>query len=173
MKIVYNLEEIPPFSSPIALTIGVFDGVHAGHRFLLEEMKKKGSVAVLTFSNHPSEVLRGKQVPSLCPLDERLERLRVAGVDLAIVLPFTLDLASESYDTFLKNVQKHLPFSFLVLGEGASFGKGNLGTQKTICKLDLGFEAIYLKKCTHEGAPISSQRIRDLLVQGKETSNLL
>jgi riboflavin kinase/FMN adenylyltransferase len=172
MKTIYKLEDSPTLPPPIALTIGVFDGVHAGHRFLLQEMKKRGTTTVLTFSNHPFETLHGKSISFLCPLEERLERLETAGVDLAIVLNFTKEFADQPYDTFLKNVQKHLPFSFLVLGEGASFGKGNFGTESRIRKLDLGFEAIYLKKQTHEGAPISSKRIRDLLAQGEEQKAL-
>lgn len=170
MIIAHNLKEIPPLDGPIALTIGTFDGVHAGHRFLFQEMKKRGKAAVITFSNHPSEVLLHAAPTTLCSLEERLKRMEEAGIDLAIVIPFTRKLSREPYDIFLKKIKQRLPFSFLILGKGSAFGKGNLGNEDriTILQDDLDFKAIYLQKQTHEDSPISSQRIRDLLAQGEE-----
>lgn len=171
MKIVHSLEEIPPLPAPIALTIGMFDGVHLGHQFLLGELKKHGTPVVLTFSNHPSDVLpqRTPAIP-LCSLQDRLTKLENLGIACTIVLPFTLELSQVSYDAFLRELHTHLPFSTLVLGEGEAFGHKCEGTPERVQTLGLsvGFQAIYLKKTTLNNEPISSNRIRSLLVQGKK-----
>lgn len=169
MIIVKRLEDIPPLSPPIALTIGTFDGVHLGHQQLLSELKKRGYAALLTFSNHPAEILRPQAVPPLIDtLDQKLRRLEACGVDLAIVLPFTPDLASLPYDIFLQQLHDHLPFSSLVLGEGAVLGHGGRGTAENIGKLSqaMAFEAIYLPKLSFEGESISSRKIRALIEAG-------
>ncbi len=63
MIIVEKLEDIPPLSGPIALTIGSYDGIHLGHQHLFQQLKKYGTAAVLTFSNHPAEVLPPHSAP--------------------------------------------------------------------------------------------------------------
>lgn len=170
MITIHSLKEIPPLALPIALTIGTFDGMHEGHRFLFKELKKRGTAVALTFSNHPSEVLSGTAPTLLCPLDERLKRMEATGLDLAIVLSFTHELSREPYDVFLRKVKDLLPFSFLILGKGAAFGKGNLGNEARIKTLqnDLDFQALYLNKQTRENQPISSQRIRNLIADGEQ-----
>ncbi len=170
MLIIHSLEEIPPLPFPIALTVGMFDGVHLGHQFLLGELKKHGTPVVLTFSNHPSDVLphRTSATP-LCSLQERLTKLQNLGVACTIVLPFTLELSKVAYDTFLHDLHCVLPFSTLVLGEGEAFGHKCEGTPDRVSHLgkSMGYEAIYLKKITLNGEPISSNRIRSLLVKGR------
>ena len=65
MIIDNSCTDIPPLSAPIALTIGTFDGVHLGHQYLFQELKKRGTAVVLTFSNHPAEVLHPEHATSL------------------------------------------------------------------------------------------------------------
>jgi len=168
MKIVHKLEEIPTLPQPIAFSLGSYDGVHLGHQHLFHEMKKRGTTVVLTFSNHPSEVLRPEETPPLIDtLEKKLSRMEAQGIDLAIVLPFTRELASMSYDAFLREVRKYLPFSHLILGEGDAFGYRKQGTEQNVQALarDLNFEAIYLPKLHLQGEPISSRRIRELIEQ--------
>jgi len=169
MIITYSLEEIPSLPSPIAVTIGTFDGVHLGHQFILQELKKHGTSVVLTFSNHPAEVLRNYKPLPLCSLEEKLKLLESFGVDCTIVIPFTREIANQSYDLFLKNLKKHLPFTTLVLGKGATFGHKNAGDEIHIKALEteLGFQAIYLEKLVLDGHPVSSKRIRELLAAGQ------
>ena len=162
MILCHNLCDLPPLPSPIVLTLGTFDGVHAGHRFIFSEMKKRGTAVVLTFSNHPAEILRGQAPPLLTTLQEKLSLLEASGVDAAVVLPFTRALADLAYDQFLIDIRKYLPFSLLMLGEGASFGHRNEGSAPAVQALGkkLGFEALYLPKLMQDGEPISSHRLR-------------
>jgi riboflavin kinase/FMN adenylyltransferase len=170
MIIVKQLTDIPTLSKPIALTLGSFDGLHLGHQFLLHKLKNAGTSCVLTFSNHPSQILSNR--PSSCfisTLEHKLVLFEKAGVDLVILLEFTPQLASESYDVFLQSILTYLPFSTLILGEGAAFGKGKQGTEQRIKELGLrlGFRAEYLKKlaCASENT-ISSGKTRLLIQQG-------
>jgi riboflavin kinase / FMN adenylyltransferase len=167
--IVNSLEEIPPFDGPIALTIGMFDGVHLGHQHLLQELKKRGKAAVLTFSHHPADTLRpGTAPPLLCTLEKKLNLLQKHGADLIIALPFTSSLATLSYDTFLKQIRRHLPFTTLVRGQGDAFGHNQEGTEENVRRLaqELNFEAVYLPKFMYDGEAVSSKKIRTLIEQG-------
>lgn len=171
MQIFRSFEEIVPLTKPIALTMGMFDGVHIGHQHLLAELKKHGTAVVLTFSNHPSEILPHRTpVKLLCSLEERLYKLSQLGVAATIVLPFTLELSQLSYDTFLHAIHNRLPFSTLILGEGEAFGHNREGTPEHVLPLGtiLGFQALYLKKLELDGNLVSSKRIRQLLEQGKQ-----
>lgn len=169
MKIIRSIEKLP-----YALTIGNFDGVHRGHQQLISALKKTGlRTAVLTFSNHPSEVLKSaNSVPLLSTPEHKLRLLEQAGVDLVIALPFTKELAAETYDHFLKNLKEHLCFTQLILGKGSALGHRQLGTQDKVEALGktLGFKAEYIDKFLE----ISSGAVRKALQQGDlETVHLL
>ncbi|MBS0616218.1 MAG: FAD synthetase family protein [Verrucomicrobia bacterium] len=178
MKIFHSLEEISALPLPIALTIGVFDGVHIGHQHLLSELKKHGTPVVLTFSNHPSEVLPHRSpVQMICSLEKRLLKLEQCGVAATIVLPFTKELSQTSYDAFLRQVYAHLPFATLLLGEGESFGHHCEGTPGRVSAFgeEVGFKAIYLEKIIYRSEFVSSKRIRALQALGltEEANSLL
>lgn len=169
MIIVERLEDIPPISGPIGLAIGSFDGVHLGHQHLFQQLKKHGTAAILTFSNHPAEVLHPHLAPPLIDtLDQKIRRLEIHGIDLALILPFTPELSSQPYDTFLKQVHQHLPFTHLIRGEGSVLGHQAQGTEENIRALskELNFEAIYLPTFLLENEPVSSKKIRELINNG-------
>ncbi len=169
MRIVESWEDIPQITPPIALALGNFDGVHQGHLYLIDELKKKGTPVVITFRNHPAEILSPKNIPtSLFSLEEKLQALKKAGVQLLILLSFTSELASMTYEAFLRKVKHHLPFQFFVAGKGDTFGFRREGTEARVKQIaqELAFEAIYLEKLTKAGAPISSTRIRTLIADG-------
>jgi riboflavin kinase/FMN adenylyltransferase len=165
MKIVRSIEKLP-----YALTIGNFDGLHRGHQQLISALKKTGlRTAVLTFSNHPSEVLKiASPAPLLSTQEHKLRLLEQAGVDLAIVLPFTKELAAETYDHFLEHLKEHLCFTHLILGKGSALGHRQLGTQNKVEALGktLGFKAEYIDKFLE----VSSGAIRQALQQGDLTT---
>lgn len=161
MIVVNSLDAIPALPKPIALTIGNFDGVHLGHQHLLQEVKKRGTAVVLTFSNHPAEVLHKTAPTSLCSFEEKLGRLKEQGVDLVIALPFTVELSQTPYDQFLRNIQHHLPFDVLVLGEGAVLGHKGEGNAERIQAL--GIAVCYLPLFSLDGHTISSRKIRELI----------
>jgi len=172
MHRVDSLDTIPQLDKPIGLTMGTFDGVHKGHQYLLGTLKSQvASTALLTFARHPLTFLRPHTpVKPLMTLDEKLSRLEACGLDLVIVLNFDQSIANLTYDAFLREIYRHLPFSLLVLGKGAAFGKGRAGTEPLVTKLgqSMGFKTDYLNKFTIDGSPVSSQRIRKLRESGQE-----
>ncbi len=157
----YSLDNIPSLPQPISFTLGTFDTVHIGHQHLFSELKKRGTAVVLTFSNHPSEILSKNPTTPLLTLSQKLNLFEHYGIDLAIVLPFTQELASIPYDAFLQKIS----FSTLILGEGATFGYRGEGNETNVRKLDL--DVIYLPKLLIDDEPVSSSRIRTLIQNGE------
>jgi len=173
MKVVSHIDQIPSLSGPIALTIGVFDGAHIGHQLIFKELhkhtRKEGTRVILTFSNHPTTLFTPEKPTSLITsLDHRLNLLESYGFDLAIVLPFDQALTNLPYDTFLHSLYTKLPFTHLVLGSDARFGKNRAGDPSAIQELgkELNFEAHYHPKENFHKEPISSGRIRKKLEEG-------
>lgn len=173
MQLIRSLEEKNHLSFPLALTIGTFDGVHLGHQMILKKVKEnggeKGMSALLTFSNHPLSVLAPhKNICLLSSIDQKIALIKEQEIDLLLLLPFTKSLSETPYDLFLRNLHSHFPFSYLILGEEAAFGKNREGNQERLQKMatELLFTVEYLPTATLEGLPISSGRIRKALKQG-------
>ncbi|SCA62953.1 Riboflavin biosynthesis protein RibF [Chlamydiales bacterium SCGC AG-110-M15] len=175
MKVVKRIEDFPSQSSPIALTIGNFDGVHKGHLFVLKHLEQTAKklnalTAVLTFSNHPSSILKAKEpVELICSLENKLRLFHTHKIDFAIAIPFDHSLSQSSAHDFIKSLRKHVPFSALVFGSDTAFGKNREGDKSTVRKLahDEGFTVEYLDKVKIDEADISSSRIRELIKSGK------
>ncbi len=174
MLINTSLASLPPLPKPLGLSIGSFDGLHRGHQELINHLRRsitdRGTLAVLTFSNHPNQVLTHRPAaPLIVSLEHKLQLLEKLGVNLVFLLEFSLELAGQSYDQFLLNIRNIFPFSHLVLGSGAAFGKGQNGGAselKTLARHQ-GFHVEYVDKLMDEGQPISSGRIRKL-IQAKD-----
>jgi len=162
MQVFESLDNLPRFED-VALTIGVFDGVHIGHQKLLEELKKKGRPAVLTFSNHPLEVIRPVFTPSLILTPaEKMQLLEQFGVEIVLSLPFTEKIAKTPYDLFIYSIRAALPFKALVLGENARLGAGARGTNIHLKQLGkvTGFETLFVPPVKIGDEPVCSSQIR-------------
>ncbi len=173
MLVIEDLQKVPELSRPIALSIGNFAGVHRGHQQLLNRLREratdKGTTVVLTFSNHPLEVLTGRTpAAEICSSEQKLKLLEKAKVDLVLHLKFTPELAKEPFDLFLRQIKEKVPFSFLILGQGATFGKGKKGDETHVKALEkeLDFQAEYLPKTEMDGRAISSGWIREEIEKG-------
>src|SRR5258708_3039233 len=110
MEILSGLESLPEprLRSPI-VTWGVFDGVHRGHQRVLSQVltwaRAEGvSSALVTFDRHPEEVLRGRRIPMVTPLGERLRLLDELGLDFCLVLNFTLEFSRTTADEFVRGI---------------------------------------------------------------------
>lgn len=174
MQIIENLEDFTSARQPLILTVGNFDGMHRGHCAVLKRARtlagQEGEVLVLTFRNHPSEVLRPEQpTPLLCSLPHKLHLLQQFGVDRVILLPFTRYLAQHSAASFIEHVRQFVSFSHLVLGHDATLGRDRQGTKATMLELgDLwGFHVLYQEEYRFEGLPVSSTSIREALQRGE------
>lgn len=166
MKVYYSLEQVPLISKPCALTIGNFDGVHAGHQHLIALLKKNGMSVVITFSNHPSEVITHRpEAPLICSEKHKFFLLEKHGIDIVISLPFTPEFSSLSFCEFLQLVKKKVNFNHLVVGKGASFGKDQKGEETAIKQIskELKFEPHYITRINIEGNPVSSFFIREVI----------
>lgn len=175
MKTFYALPNAQEISTPIVLTIGNFDGVHLGHKAILNRLNElskqiKGINIVLTFSNHPSTVLNpDNPTPLLCSLNHKIQLMQQEKIDYLCILPFTKELSELSPEDFLHTIRKSIPFNTLVLGSDATIGKNRAGDRDQITKLSktLHFDTEYLPDITLEGERISSSKIRDLIQQGQ------
>ncbi len=179
MKIVTSLASVPRLNNAVC-TMGNFDGMHLGHQHLLQEIRKvsNGPIALLTFANHPLEIVRPSSVPKLiCSLERKLQFLENAAVDVVVVLEFTTSLSQKTYQEFLEDVKKHIPFSKWVLGKGAAFGKGKEGNEENLkaCGHLMSFEAHYIPPLFIGSSPVSSGRVREEIKQGnlEEVKKLL
>ena len=165
-----------------AVAVGVFDGMHLGHRVLLaralERAQGEPTVAV-SFEPHPDVVLAREFRPyaPLTPLPEKLARISRMGIELR-VLAFTRELAALEPDVF---VERHLvaPFAprWLVVGEDFALGRARAGNVARLRELgeQHGFQVDALPLHVADGAPVTSTRIRALLAEGRvaEAARLL
>lgn len=173
MQLFYRLEDYRDERKPVVLTIGNFDGVHRGHLAVLRHAKEfaggQSQIMVLTFSNHPSKVLRPQHpLCLLCTLEHRIRLIEACGIDSLLLLPFTSHLAKHSAASFVERLRQHIPFTHLVLGHDATLGRDRQGNRAVMKELgqDWGFNVHYLEEHRYEGHPISSTRIRELLQNG-------
>lgn len=169
-------EELSRFASSEAtfLTIGVFDGVHLGHRHLLtrliEEARRHNCRAgVVTFSNHPRTVLQlDAKVTYLITLEERIRLMRSLGIGLVVPLTFTEELSRLRAREFVEVLQRHLKMRGLVVGPDFAMGykrEGDINTLTTLGK-EIGFAVKVVEPVTSSQMQISSTAIRQALVQG-------
>ncbi len=159
---------------PTAVTLGVFDGVHLGHRHVLNALRDgaaaRGLASVaLTFSNHPLAVLRpGLDIVMLTPVDERIELIRAAGVDHVVPVSFTTELSKLSAEQFVTALRDELDLRHMVLGPDFALGHGREGTPPVLTALGdrLGYSVHVVEPLVLERGPARSTAIREALAAG-------
>jgi riboflavin kinase/FMN adenylyltransferase len=143
-----------------AVAIGTFDGVHRGHRTVLEAARESGlRSTIVTFDPHPRAVL-GYEVQLLSTLERRLELFADVGVDETLVVPFTLELSRRTPEEFVETILVPLGARVVFAGEGFRFGAGRRGDLETLRRHGLDVRAVPLV------AGISSSAIRERLRDG-------
>ena len=156
------------------LTIGVFDGVHLGHKYLISKLIEEASQrnllpGVVTFRQHPQEVMSPRtKLPFLTDLVERENLLRNEGVGAIIQLPFTIEMAQLSARQFLSLLQKYLRMRGLVVGPDFALGRNREGDTDTLRKLgqDMNFTVTVVPPIMIDGEVASSTAIRKALAVG-------
>lgn len=173
MKVFEQLAHVTDRDKPYVITIGNFDGVHLGHKAVLRQVCEtaralKGASVVLTFSNHPSEVLRGAPFPYLCTLAHRLNLLEATGIDKVLLLRFTREFSLQPPEQFLFELRQRVPFSTLILGHDAAFGHNRRGDQALIQQWakEHRCNVIYVDPFIHQGVAVSSSVIRQSIQKG-------
>jgi riboflavin kinase/FMN adenylyltransferase len=159
------------------VTIGAYDGVHLGHRAVIDQVKALADAqglqtVVVTFDKHPAMVVRPESAPKLlCDLDQKLELLADAGVDATYVVHFDEERAKETAEEFVHEVLVGcLTARAVVVGEDFHFGHKRGGNVALLEEMgaSLGFtvEGLELVSTEAGGAVISSTAIRSLLAEG-------
>jgi riboflavin kinase/FMN adenylyltransferase len=175
MKVLHSIPELAEITSPLVLAIGVFDGLHLGHRAVLErarlEATRIGGIAVpVSFDPHPARVLRPDQAPlQLTAPKHKLRILADLGFERCLLLPFNSALAATAPDSFIRSIATTArPLAAVCVGETWSFGKGRQGNLQLLRTLgsELGFTGIGVPEVELEGEPVSSTRIRSALANG-------
>ncbi len=160
----------------LVATIGFFDGVHLGHRFLIEELKRVSEAeelpsAVITFSAHPRTVLQPDFHPNLLnTLDEKLVQLETTGLDYCIVMDFSEALSRLSAKEFITQVLKEqLNVKALLIGYDHRFGHDRTDgfEQYVAYAADCEMEVLKASPFETEAVTVSSSAIRDKLLKGK------
>ncbi|MBO6524081.1 MAG: bifunctional riboflavin kinase/FAD synthetase [Balneolaceae bacterium] len=169
MAKLVHLKDIKPQPNTV-VTVGTFDGVHEGHRALMETVvakaKKRGARSVVvTFDPHPRTIInpKGSSIRLLTSLKERAEILEDIGVDELCVIPFTRDFSLLSSEEFVRDViHSKIGISEFVIGYDHHFGKDRSGTIETLENLgpELGFDVYVVSKREKEEITISSTVIR-------------
>lgn len=160
---------------PVVLTIGNFDGVHRGHKKILEFLRSRaralhGEAYVLTFSRHPAKVLHpGKQVSLLTSTLHKLSLLDRSGIDGCILLPFESSFSLMSPRNFARRyLAGHFRVREVCLGSNAHFGKGRSGRAEDMKRfaeeLGFGFKVVYAEKAGKRR--ISSTLVRQAVESG-------
>lgn len=157
------------------VTIGNFDGVHLGHRRILETVVARArevgrpSVAI-TFEPHPLKVLRPDRAPlSIQTLRQKEEVIEARGVDWLLVIPFTRDFSLTEPEEFVRGfLCDRLRASELYLGRHFAFGRGKRGDLDLLARMgpECGFTAHGVDEVLYEGEPISSTRAREAIGRG-------
>ncbi len=170
------VEDINDFKNDgLALTIGFFDGVHAGHRFLIDQLKTIADeehlkTAIFTFWPHPRIVLNERYQPRLLnSLDEKIELLSQQPIDYCIKIPFNMELANMQARDFMQMLKEKLNVKHLLVGYDHRFGRNREEGFDDYCQYgkELGMEVSQSDPYTEGNYSISSTFIRQLLAVGE------
>ena len=161
---------------PCVATIGFFDGVHRGHRFLIEQVKRLATEqnlasSLITFPVHPRKIMQADYQPELLSTpEEKEELLKQTGVDSCVMLPFTPELSQLSAYEFMRDVlQKQLNVRVLVIGYDHRFGHNRSEGFDDYCRYgkEIGMEVVKAEACVVNGVNVSSSVIRAFLSEGE------
>jgi riboflavin kinase/FMN adenylyltransferase len=178
MQILRAIEELSGLPGPVALAIGVFDGVHRGHQEVIRgamdfSEKHGGAMALLTFDPHPMQVLRPEAAPRLlCSTRHKLRLIEALGVRHALVLPFDQTTAKTSAAAFVGSLAAAChPLGLVSVGFSWSFGSGREGDIHKLMDLggQHGFAVYGVPEVRVDGAVVSSTRVREAVRAGDFT----
>ena len=161
-------------TTPTVVTVGMFDGVHRGHQYLIDCLKKEAAQqgfvsGVITFTNHPRSVMLPKlNVPLLDTPEDRLQLIADQGVDLVVPLNFTLDFSYLSAKAFIEVLRDALNMRELVVGPDFAFGYQREGTTEVLARLgkEMGFGVKIVEPVKFDGLIVSSTAVRSRVQAG-------
>ena len=164
------------------LSIGVFDGVHRGHREIIQKLvsgahAQHTPAVVLTFEPHPAIILAGHEIRCLTTASERADLLAALGVDVVITQRFTRDLSTATALEYMSRLKETLGFTRLLIGYDFALGKGREGNATRLAEIGVKLDYIVevINALSDESGVISSTEIRKLISTGNvvEAAKLL
>ncbi len=173
MQVEEELARLSP-DKDMVLTIGVFDGVHLGHKYLLSQVKERARQenwlsGVVTFRRHPQALLSPQtKLPCLTNLTQRVKLLKNEGIDAVITLSFTPELAQLGTRQFVGLLKKYLRMRGLVIGPDFALGQNREGNADTLRTLghDMNFNVTVTPPLVIDNEVVSSTAIRNALAGG-------
>lgn len=183
MQVHRNIDQLPPFRNAV-ITIGTFDGVHMGHRQVIEKLKQEardagGETVIITFHPHPRKVVSSAilGIRLINTLDEKIELLEQLGIDHLVVVPFTGFFANQSAEEYIKDflVARFKPHT-IIIGYDHRFGRDRLGDYLLLEKRasEYAYQLKEIPKHILDNISVSSTKIReDILHNRIETANKL
>ncbi len=183
MQLFNSYDELTQFHGPSSVAIGIFDGVHRGHRALLAQAtqlaQEEGlTSAAYTFHPHPARILNPPLAPQLIePLAQRVKRIAALGVGAMLVGPFSKEFAATTAEAFVRDILvNRLHVKHVVVGEGFTFGRRQTGHVALLQQLgqELGFAVHPITHVRADGIEASSTKIREFVTRGQmDGANLL
>lgn len=157
------------------VTVGTFDGVHKGHRAIIEQVVRRAKETasrsvIVTFEPHPREVVGQGPVELLTTLEERLDLIGALGADCAVVFPFTYEFSRLTPNEFYETIMvRSIGVREVIEGIDHMFGRDREANIETLKSLGIrfGFRVTAAVTVLENGEPISSSRIRAALMEGK------
>ena len=171
MKVLHSMDELAALNQKVHWALGFFDGVHRGHRRVIESATTPGALrGVLTFAEHPLALLAPDRQPRLITLlpEQKHALLAALGVDVLLEIPFTRELAALEPRAFLDALRLSCSISGISVGRNWRFGRGGAGDAAFVeayCA-EHGLNACVQDMAELQGERICSSRIRELLQAG-------
>lgn len=181
MQVHHDIEQLPAFRNAV-ITIGTFDGVHKGHRQIIEKMKAEaaatgGETVIITFDPHPRKVVSSEfmGIRLITTMEERIGLLEETGIDHLVVVPFTDVFANQSAEEYIHDflVRKFHPHT-IIIGYDHRFGRDRAGNFQLLetKAVNYGYSLMEIPKHVLENISISSTNIRKAIIHNDtETVN--
>jgi riboflavin kinase / FMN adenylyltransferase len=173
VAVVAGVDRLEAPHGPLFAVIGVFDGIHLGHQYLLRhlvaEARNRGArPCVITFDSHPDEILVGAAPPLLLDPEERIRLLEEAGVEVIVVQHFDAALRMTEYDDFIHRIAARTRHAGLLMTPDAAFGHDRRGTPATVAELGErdGFDLVVVPPFEVDGRSVRGSDVRAAIAAG-------
>ena len=171
--VVPGVDALEAGNGPLFAVIGVFDGIHLGHQYLLgrlvdEAQRRRARPTVITFDSHPDEILMGAAPALLLDPADRIRLLGEAGVEVVVVQHFDAVLRATEYDEFVHRIIRRTPLAGILMTPDAAFGHDRRGTPEAVARLGErdGFDVVVVPPFMIDDRSVRSSDIRSAIAAG-------